>query len=274
MPRTSSSLLEMALLGVLRELDLHGYELKRRLEELTFPAKPVSFGSLYPALARLEAAGSVEIARERLTTGASAGTGALAGTGDPSKVSPAAGNGSARALPLGGPVPNTGSLSGELAAIQAARRLLRVGTAPSTISARAFVSARRARKVYRLTEAGRGRFREMLGTDLGAVDDQEFQVRATFASELPADARARLFERRWALQAERLRQATNRLDEAAARGPYAAALIHHSRDMVEADLRWLEAMAAQARAEVERASYRPSAASSSSATTGMAPTGG
>ncbi|MBV9661123.1 MAG: helix-turn-helix transcriptional regulator [Acidimicrobiales bacterium] len=52
-------MLELAILGLLKEQELHGYELKKRLaEELGF-ASGVSFGSLYPALARLEAAGAV-----------------------------------------------------------------------------------------------------------------------------------------------------------------------------------------------------------------------
>lgn len=51
--------LEMAILGVLREGDLHGYELKKRLDDLLPSWASVSFGSLYPALARLERGGSV-----------------------------------------------------------------------------------------------------------------------------------------------------------------------------------------------------------------------
>src|SRR5881628_1558201 len=57
---TMSGVLELAILGVLKELDLHGYELKKRLAETLGPLSSVSFGSLYPALARLEAAGAVK----------------------------------------------------------------------------------------------------------------------------------------------------------------------------------------------------------------------
>jgi len=52
--------LELAILGLLKESDLHGYELKKRLTEALGPFSSVSFGSLYPALARLEAAGAVK----------------------------------------------------------------------------------------------------------------------------------------------------------------------------------------------------------------------
>lgn len=50
----------MAVLGLLKEQDMHGYELKKRLSEVFGMPSAVSFGSLYPALARLEAAGAVE----------------------------------------------------------------------------------------------------------------------------------------------------------------------------------------------------------------------
>lgn len=54
-----SSVLELGILGVLREGPLHGYELKKRLVSLLGPWTTVSFGSLYPALARLERAGYI-----------------------------------------------------------------------------------------------------------------------------------------------------------------------------------------------------------------------
>ena len=52
-------MLELAILGLLKEQPLHGYELKKQLVEITGPFARVSFGSLYPALARLEAQGAV-----------------------------------------------------------------------------------------------------------------------------------------------------------------------------------------------------------------------
>src|SRR5262245_27773539 len=56
----SAVLLELAILGLLKEQDLHGYELKKRLSDTLGIFSGVSFGSLYPALARLEAAGAVK----------------------------------------------------------------------------------------------------------------------------------------------------------------------------------------------------------------------
>ena len=53
-------MIELALLGLLTEQDLHGYELKKQLGELLGSWSTISFGSLYPALARLEKAGLVK----------------------------------------------------------------------------------------------------------------------------------------------------------------------------------------------------------------------
>jgi DNA-binding PadR family transcriptional regulator len=53
--------LDFAILGLLRERPRHGYELKRALGELGF--WQVSFGSLYPALRRLEKQGFIEAAK-------------------------------------------------------------------------------------------------------------------------------------------------------------------------------------------------------------------
>lgn len=80
-------MLELAILGLLKEQELHGYELKKRLVETLGFASGVSFGSLYPALSRLEVAGAVKAVESR--------------PGQP------------------GAVPHTGSLSGEIAALRA-----------------------------------------------------------------------------------------------------------------------------------------------------------
>jgi len=52
-------MLEMAILGLLREGPMHGYELRHRLVDFGFWR--ISFGSVYPALRRLEKAGHVEV---------------------------------------------------------------------------------------------------------------------------------------------------------------------------------------------------------------------
>jgi DNA-binding PadR family transcriptional regulator len=54
-------MLDLAILGLLKEQPLHGYELKKRLGETLGSLWGISYGSLYPALRRLEHDGSIEI---------------------------------------------------------------------------------------------------------------------------------------------------------------------------------------------------------------------
>ena len=53
-------MLELAILGLLKEQPLHGYELKKRLSDTLGSLWGISYGSLYPALRRLEREGSIE----------------------------------------------------------------------------------------------------------------------------------------------------------------------------------------------------------------------
>ena len=57
-------MLEIAVLGLLKEQPLHGYELKKRLSETLGFLWGVSYGSLYPALRRLEREGAIEVVAE------------------------------------------------------------------------------------------------------------------------------------------------------------------------------------------------------------------
>jgi DNA-binding PadR family transcriptional regulator len=59
--------LELAILGLLKEQALHGYELKKRLGDTLGPFSGASFGSLYPALRRLEQAGAIDTASDTTT---------------------------------------------------------------------------------------------------------------------------------------------------------------------------------------------------------------
>jgi len=56
--------LELVLLGQLVDAELHGYELKKRIEGFPGAEGVTSFGSLYPALNRLARAGMVEVVPE------------------------------------------------------------------------------------------------------------------------------------------------------------------------------------------------------------------
>ena len=63
-------MLELAILGLLKEQPMHGYQLSRELGESLGGFWRVSYGSLYPTLRRLERAGEVEaVASEEATVG-------------------------------------------------------------------------------------------------------------------------------------------------------------------------------------------------------------
>jgi len=53
-------LLDLAILGLLKEKPMHGYELKKRLSYMLGHFWSVSYGSLYPAIKRLEKSSSIE----------------------------------------------------------------------------------------------------------------------------------------------------------------------------------------------------------------------
>jgi DNA-binding PadR family transcriptional regulator len=71
--------LELAVLGLLKEQPLHGYELKKRLGDTLGFLWGVSYGSLYPALRRLERDGAIEIVLEPAATAPVPPTGSLTG---------------------------------------------------------------------------------------------------------------------------------------------------------------------------------------------------
>jgi DNA-binding PadR family transcriptional regulator len=70
---------ELAILGLLMEQPLHGYELKKRLTGLLGGRASLSFGSLYPALGRLERAGLVNAVEADATGTSVPMTGSLGG---------------------------------------------------------------------------------------------------------------------------------------------------------------------------------------------------
>ncbi|HET7483268.1 MAG TPA: PadR family transcriptional regulator [Actinomycetota bacterium] len=53
-------MLELAVLGLLKDRAMHGYELRKQLGAMLGPFWQVSWGSLYPALRRLAKSGAVE----------------------------------------------------------------------------------------------------------------------------------------------------------------------------------------------------------------------
>jgi DNA-binding PadR family transcriptional regulator len=185
--------LDIAILGLLMERDHHGYEIRAQLRDRLGLWANASFGSIYPALARLERQGLVE-----------------AVPGEPRGLS---------AL-------STGSLSGERASLRARRATPGVG--------------RRGRKVYRITERGRGDFVAMLANPATVDDSRSFSLRMALARHLTARSRVVLLERRRADLVERLDEirasaANEELD------PYARDVMTHVAQGVELDISWIDA---------------------------------
>src|SRR5450631_3696635 len=200
-------MLDMAILGLLEDRDLHGYEIRRQLRDNLGILANVSFGSIYPALTRLEKAGAVAAT-------------------DGSSGAPDAGQSSA--VPE---APPTGSLSGELAVLRARRHT------PSR--------ARRGKKVYRITEAGRLLFTQLL-TEGGSIDDaRSFSLRLAFARHLAPQARLALLERRRAVLVQRLAEADSSNVEL---DVYARSVVQHTADSVTQDIIWLDRLIAAERA--------------------------
>jgi DNA-binding PadR family transcriptional regulator len=105
-------MLELAVLGLLSEQPRHGYDLKKRLSETLGPLWGISFGSLYPALRRLERAGAIEEVDEN-------------------------------AAPAAGTFVPTGSLKGDLAAAR-----MRLRARPSRRTRRAYAITDNGRAMF------------------------------------------------------------------------------------------------------------------------------
>ncbi len=200
-------MLELAILGLLKEQELHGYELKKRLVDALGPFSSVSFGSLYPALARLQRAGAVEASAE-------------------APPPPPA------ATPF---VPMTGSIAGEAAAFRARRQA----------GSRSEPRRSRVRKVYRITPEGEALFAELLATDSAGDDGRAFNLKLAFCRYLAPEARLGLLERRRAQLVERLaryrsagRSRRERMDA------YMQSLFEHDTEATERDISWLDALIA------------------------------
>ncbi|GGF17340.1 PadR family transcriptional regulator [Williamsia phyllosphaerae] len=191
-------MLELAVLGLLLDTPMHGYELRKRLTGLLGAFRAFSYGSLYPTLRRMQTDGI--IAEEA------------------------------------GP---QGTLK------------------------------RRARRVYKLTPAGRERFAELVA-DTGPQNytDDGFGVHLAFFSRTPAVARMRILEGRRRQVEERregLRDAVGRSNRAVDR--YTRQLHQLSLESSEREVRWLnELIAAESSAAADDAAIVEPDASETAAT--------
>jgi DNA-binding PadR family transcriptional regulator len=205
----------MAILGLLKEQPMHGYDLRKRLRSNFGLLSSLSFGSLYPALARLEHDGAVR---------------AVSPT--PEQAGP-----SADVIAL------TGSLAGERAAFRA--RLAAHGTTASARPGRATTSSR-TRKVYALTDRGDAIFGRLLTDDQAdGKDGKAFALRWAFARHLTPVARLRLLERR-------KRQLEDRLSLGSRAGDtpprpldrFERSLVEHSNASFQFELEWISQLIA------------------------------
>lgn len=209
---------------------MHGYDLRKRLREEFGPLSNLSYGSLYPALARLESDGAIR----------------AFDTQAPVRREP---------------MPFTGSLGGERAATVARR---------ATQAAALALSARgtRGRKVYEITPRGEALFDELLESDTVVEDARSFTLHLAFARHLSGPARVRLLERRRAHVAARLeraqrarRQPTRALDE------YEQAIAERAEAVIESELAWIDGLLAR-ELHVRNADATPRAAASRGADRG------
>jgi DNA-binding PadR family transcriptional regulator len=196
-------MIELAILGLLDDDDLHGYELRKRLTDLLGLHLAISFGSLYPALGRLERAGYVKAVTTR-----------------------AAGD-----VPS---APATGSLTGELAAFKRQRQQ-RGEAAPAR------ATGGRARKVYGITDAGRERLHALL-VDPDLSDDRAFAVRVAFCHHLTPAERLDLFAGRRAELVRRRDQRRTAARSTGRVNAYLRSLLERDTESITADLAWLDRM--------------------------------
>jgi DNA-binding PadR family transcriptional regulator len=206
-------MIELGLLGLLAEQNLHGYELKKQLGEL-LGSWSLSFGSLYPALNRLERAELVKAVE-------------------------------ASALPEPA-IPMTGALSGELAAFRG-----RLGT---KTKARGSASGRRGKKVYGITDRGVDRLDELLMAPGPDDDRSFSLRVAFCGHLTPADRLALFDRRKAELagqladrRARRTGPTNRRVD------PYRRSLRERDARALAHDVAWLDELIDAARADMAEA---------------------
>jgi len=215
-------MIDLAILGLLREQDRHGYELRTQASELAGLRPALSFGALYPALARLEAAGAVRAVEP---------------------VPPRR-----RREPV---LPLTGSLSGEAAAFLARKRTERIERTERASAPR----RGRGRKAYGLSEAGCQLLIDLMEDP--ATDDRAFPLKVAFCRYLTPPRRLELFERRRATLAGHLagerssRRPDRRVTAADRLDRYLRSLREHDHQTIQHDIAWLDELIDDERAALD-----------------------
>jgi DNA-binding PadR family transcriptional regulator len=215
-----ATVLDLAVLGLLTEQPLHGYELKKRLTDLFGIAHSVSFGSLYPALGRLETLGAVAVVAE-----------------DSSAVAD-------------GLFDLSNSVGGE----SPSSRTRGAATRPTP------VRGGRSRKVYAVTAQGQALFHQLLTEGGAPEDDRTFTLRLAFARYLSPALRITLLERRRAVLSARADEVAARSSSRRrSLDRYVRSLAEREQESLERELEWLGRLVDEERSAPETNSARSSA---------------
>jgi DNA-binding PadR family transcriptional regulator len=205
--------LELAVLGLLHENPMHGYELRKQLNLVLGRGRVLSYGSLYPALKKMLRAGfitehvAVAPAPPKRATRAAKASAARGTTAKPAALTPG----------------TTGAVS------------------------------RRQRIVYELTPAGDERFAKLMSeAGPAAWEDDDFGVRFAFFGRTDREIRLRILEGRRARLEERLAHVRRDLlasEGAPTTNSYAVELARHGLESVEREVSWLSDLIAAERGE-------------------------
>jgi DNA-binding PadR family transcriptional regulator len=198
--------LELAVLGLLKEQPLHGYELKKRLGDTLGVLWGVSYGSLYPALRRLEKAGAIQS-----VSGAAAAT-------------------------VVAPVVPTGSITGDVAAAKIRSVADRVTGSRRTRKAYRITERGEAMLVELLLAPS-----DRPGDDR-ADDEKAFVLRLAFCRHVPSEARLVLLNRRRDVLQARLDRVERGDSSTVSQDRYTRSLLEHRTQTTKRDLEWVEGL--------------------------------
>jgi DNA-binding PadR family transcriptional regulator len=202
--------LELAVLGLLHQAPLHGYELRKRVTGLLGWGRVLSYGSLYPCLKQMLRDGLI-----------------------------------AEDVPEASDVPSAPRRVGKSArttkgvkgAKGAKAKVARV-SAVADVAPRA---GRRGKIVYKLTAEGKERFADLVSAaGPSAWEDDNFGVHFAFFGSATAETRIRILEGRRSRLEERMESVRNALTRSRERvDTYTLELQRHGLESVEREVRWL-----------------------------------
>lgn len=199
---------ELAVLGLLHESPMHGYELRKRVSALLGWGRVLSYGSLYPALKQMRRAGWL-----------------IEDVPAPDQAAPSEGaspEGAATAKPT------------------SRRAAARAGTGKAA-TGRA-TAGRRGKIVYKLTAEGKERFEDLMShCGPSAWEDDSFGVHFAFFARTDAATRMRILEGRRTRLEERLERVRSSFARSRERvDKYTLELQRHGLESVEREVSWLQ----------------------------------